>query len=154
MIKKVTIGDVRVTFSIARVAQVIGVNSKLDDGRHIIMWDFDEVSLGKVEKALRYAQHYYSLSAIHILETKKDTNYIAYCFKAKPFSQVCLIVVDTPLVDWNFFKYGVYRGRFTLRVTAKNGRVPRLVKVLESDNKPDVNVKDLHSWVRYQTLKR
>jgi len=118
------------------------------------MWDFDETNLDKVAKALRYAQHYHTLSAIYILETKADTNFIAYCFTARSFKEVCLIIADTPFVDWNFFKYGVYRGRFTLRVTAKNGRIPRLVKVLESENKPDVNVKDLHSWVRYQTLKR
>lgn len=153
MIKKVNIGDVRITFSMARVAKVIGVNSRLSDDRHIIMWDFDDVTLYQVVTALKYAQHYHTLSTIYVLETKAGTNFIAYCFKAKTFREVCYVIVDTPLVDWNFFKYGVYRGRFTLRVTAKEGRVPKLVRVLESDNKPDVDVKDLTSWVRYQTLK-
>lgn len=153
MIKKLNIGDVRITFSIARVTRMIGVNSRLDDDRHIIMWDFDDMELEVVESALCKVQEKYNLSNIYILETKHLTNYIAYCFTARRFDHVCLVILDTNFIDWNFFKYGVYRGRFTLRVTAKEGRTPRLVKILAGATRPDVDIKDLHSWVHYQTLK-
>lgn len=154
MIKRITIGDVRITFTIARITKVIGVNSQLGDGRHILMWDFDDTNLEVVKSALRVVQTRYLLSDIHILETKEHTNYIAYCFTALSWCRIVEIIAQTDLVDWNFFKYGVYRGRFTLRVTAKGGRIPKLVAKLEGYELPNCIVPDLLSWVRYETLKR
>lgn len=153
MIKRVTIGDIRLTFTCARITKVIGVNSRLDDDRHILMWDFDDVPLDKVIEALEVVRHRYWLSDIYILETKKDTNYIAYCFTVLDWHRVVEIIAQTELVDWNFFKYGVYRGRFTLRVTAKNGRTPKFKCKLEGLSMPDCSVDELNSWVKYETLK-
>jgi len=153
MIKRVTIGDVRITFTLARIAKVIGVNSQLDDDRHILMWDFDDVPLEKVVAALNVVKNRYLLSSIYILETKKETNYIAYCFTALDWRRVVEIIAQTEHIDWNFFKYGVYRGRFTLRVTPKDGRTPKFKCLLEGFVLPDCSDSDLHSWVKYETLK-
>jgi len=153
MIKRITIGDIRLTFTIARVAKVIGVNSRLDDGRHILMWDFDNTTLEEVKNALRKVQSRYFLSDIFILETKKDTNFIAYCFTALDWRRAVEIIASTQGVDWNFIKYGVYRERFTLRVSPKDRRVPKKVATLEGYELPNCSVKDLNSWVRYETLK-
>lgn len=153
MIKRITIGDVRITFTVARITKVIGVNSQLEDGRHILMWDFDGHSLESVKSALGTVQARYFLSDIYILETKEHTNYIAYCFTALDWRRVVEIIAQTNLVDWNFIKYGVYRGRFTLRVTSKGGGIPKFVTRLEGYELPNCEVPDLKSWVRYETLK-
>lgn len=152
MIFRLQLGNWRFTFTIAPVTTVVGVNSRLPDGNHILMWDFDDTTLGQVIKDLDRVQSVYELPAIYILETKMRTNYIAYCFASKPWRKVIEIIAFTRGVDANFFKYGVYRERFTLRVTPKGGRRPFLKYVLKSGIKPDVEIRDLKSWVKYQTL--
>jgi len=77
MIKRLTIGDLRFTFSCARITKVVGVNSELADGNHILMWDFDDVPLDEVQDALMRVQTRYFLSEIVILETRKDKSYNA-----------------------------------------------------------------------------
>ncbi|GAH76273.1 unnamed protein product, partial [marine sediment metagenome] len=62
--------------------------------------------------------------------------------------------IRTPIqVDWNFVKYGVYRDKFTLRVTDKGYGKPHCVAVLESDVPEDATILDLATWVTYETLK-
>jgi len=152
MIIKVRLGRWRITFSFAPVVDVVGVNSLLPNGKHILMWDFDDVKLDKVIEALASVQMIYELPEIHILETKPNHNYIAYCFKQVEWRKCIQIVASTPHIDLSFFKYGVYRERFTLRVSPKCGRTPRPVCTLPSTHKPDVSIPMLRSWVRYETL--
>ncbi|MBU0791799.1 MAG: hypothetical protein KKC55_15215 [Gammaproteobacteria bacterium] len=152
MIFRLQLGNWRFTFTVAPVTTIVGVNSRLPDGRHILMWDFDDTTLEEVIKQLGYVQRVYKLSSISILETKKGKNFIAYCFRAFPWQKVVEIIAFTKGVDKNFFKYGVYRERFTLRVTPKGSRKPHIVHRIQSNIMPDVNIKDLNSWVKYQTL--
>ncbi len=152
MIKRFTIKQIRFTLTIAKIAKVIGVNSELEDGNHILMWDFDDVLLDNVKDALRIVQSRYCLSDIHILRTKEPDNYIAYCFSSQTWRDACEIAACTPFVDWQFFRFGVYRGHFTLRVTPKNERQIKLVTRLEGHSQPDCKPSDLKSWVRYETL--
>lgn len=152
MILAKTIKNWKFSFTIARIARPIGVNSELDDGRHILMWDFDDTSLNKVMDALWQVQFLYALSDIHILETKLDTNFMAYCFTALEWRRVVRIVVSTQYVDWAFIRFGVFRGKFTLRVTPKGDRTPHLISRLEGYNLPDVKPTDLKSWAKYETL--
>lgn len=154
MIKRFRIRGVRFTFTIARTQKVIGVNSQLGDGTHILMWDFDGVPLCDVEIDLKYVQSRYMLSDIYILRTKEPDNYIAYCFTSQDWRRAIEIIAQSQHVDLNFFKFGVYRGHFTLRVTPKNGRTPRLVEVLGGFELANCEVADLMSWVRYETLRR
>jgi len=152
MILRLKLGCWRFTFSFAPVTKVVGVNSLLPDGKHILMWDFDNVDLPTIAMHLRYIQLCYDLPNIYILETKQNSNYIAYCFKAVPWRRAVEIIARTPYVDWNFYKYGIYREYFTLRVSPKCGRKPKLVCVLESPWPEEVSVKELKSWVIYETL--
>lgn len=154
MILKTTIKGIRFTFSVARVTKVIGVNSNLDDGTHILMWDFDDVELDRVREALKTVQTRYMLSDILILRTKEPNNYIAYCFSSQLWRRAIEIVASTLYVDWQFLRFGVYRGHFTLRVTPKNGRVPKLIEILEGYSNSDVSPQDLSSWVKYETLSK
>lgn len=154
MIKRIKVCGVRATFTIARTTKVIGVNSQLEDGRHILMWDFDEVGLSEVAEALTPIQTRYFLSSIYILQTRYPNHHIAYCFTACEWRKVIEILASTRFVDLNFIKYGVYRGRFTLRVTPKNVTIPKLVLTLPGWEAANCNVDDLKLWVRYETLKR
>jgi len=152
MIIRLTLGSWRFTFSMAPITKVIGVDSLLPDGNHILMWDFDDTTLQKVIMALEDVQNVYHLPTIYILETKPNKNYIAYCFKKVPWRKAVEIIAFTKGVDWNFFKYGVYRGRFTLRVSPKCGRKPKLVWKLKSDVAEDAYITELRNWVKYETL--
>jgi len=131
---------------------MIGVNSFVDEYHHILMWDFDDVPLEIVRRSLKIVQHRYMLSDIHILRTKEPDNYIAYCFTSCEWRMAVEIIAQTQYVDWQFFRFGVYRGHFTLRVTPKGDRHIKLVERLEGLSLPDVKPSDLKSWVRYETL--
>ena len=133
----------------------MGVNSRLDDGRHILMWDFDKHSLESVVEALRVVQTRYFLSDIHILETNKEEhNYIAYCFTQTEWQRAIEIVSATYGIDWQFLRLSVYRGWFTLRVGAKKSGLPHIIKRLEGYCLPDCTPEDLREWVEYETLDR
>lgn len=152
MIKRLTIGHYRLTLTFARIAKLIGVNSFINKDEHILMWDFDDIPLGDVSNALRVVQTRYSLSDIHILCTKEPMNYIAYCFTRCSWRETVEIIAQTQDVDWQFFRFGVYRGHFTLRVSPKGDRNISLATRLEGYKLPDVKPTELESWVRYETL--
>lgn len=152
MIIKIRIAHWRFTFTFAPVTDIIGVNSTLPEGDHIVMWDFDEVPLEEITFELRWLQVKYNLPNIYIFNTGKPDHYIAYCFKAMPWKASVEIVAGTLAVDPNFFKYGVYREHWTLRVTPKEGRKPKLIKILHSNIPEDANISELNSWVK-DTLK-
>jgi len=131
MIKRGTIRSIKFALMVSRIAKPIGVNSELEDGNHILMWDFDDVPLEKVEFSLGVVSTRFMLSDIYILRTKEPDNYIAYCFSSFDWRQAVNIVIQTVYVDWQFVRFGVFRNKFTLRVTAKSGDHPYLVKRLE-----------------------
>jgi len=148
MIFKIRIAHWRFTFTLAPVTNVTGVNSTLPDGKHIIMWDFDDVELSLVEGTLKWIQRHFDLPNIYIFNTGTQDHYIAYCFERCDWWKSIAIVAETNFVDANFFKYGVYRGHWTLRVTPKEGRKPLLVKVLYSPIQESASISDLNSWVQ------
>jgi len=148
MIFKIRIAHWRFTFTFAPVTDIIGVNSTLPEGDHILMWDFDNIPLDDVITALQSVKYFYTLPNIYIFNTGTPDHYIAYCFKAMPWRHSVSIVAATIGVDPNFFKYGVYREHWTLRVTPKEGRKPKLVKILHSTIPEDVNISELNSWVK------
>lgn len=152
MIVKVTLGTWRFTWSMAPVTNVVGVNSSLDSGDHIIMWDFDAARLSDVRNELERVQRVYQLPDIYITETSKDTGFHAWSFKRVSWRKLVEILAFTKGLDWNYFKYGIYRKEFTLRVGPKCGRKIRHVTTLHSDVKEDVTVHDLKRWKKYETL--
>lgn len=152
MIWKWRIWKWRITFTFAPMSDVTGVNGNLETGSHILMWDFDDTDLNTVVTNLLKVQSIYELPTIHILETKSNTNFMAYCFKRTDWLKVVEILAFTEGVDWNYFKYGVYRGHFTLRVTPKDGREPKLIWSLISDVPDNCSIADLMSWTKYETL--
>jgi len=152
MIFKLRIGHWDFTTTITQFTKVIGVNSTLPDGNHILMWDFDEQELSDVCVALKEAQAEYKLPSIIVLNTGAPNHFIAYCFVRMPWIQTVGIVASTPYVDYNFFKYAVLRKRWTLRISDKEGRNIKRAAILIGFKHPNVYLKDLHSFVRYETM--
>jgi hypothetical protein len=149
---KLRFGKMKLTITLSPVIDVIGINSLLPDGNHILMWDFDEVPLSFVKKALRVQQLMHMLPQIRILETQKDRGYIAYCLTRCPFNKAIEIIAATQYICFNFLKWGVFRKRFTLRISHKHGRTPHLIHVLDSNIIEDVLIGELSSFVKYETL--
>lgn len=152
MIFKLRFGKWRLTVTLAPIIDVIGVNSSLPDGHHILMWDFDNVPLKKVKDALLVQQLMHVLPRIRILETQPSKNYIAYCLTRCTLNKAIEIISSTQFICFNFLKWGVFRKRFTLRISHKHGKRPRLVHVMESDIVEDVSISELRSFVKYETL--
>ena len=148
MILRLLIGSWRFTFTMAPITKVTGVNSNLPNGDHILMWDFDEIPLIVVETALGLMQDIYELPNIYILNTGTQDHFIAYCFESLCWKEVVEILAATPYLDDNFFKYGVYRDHFTLRVTPKEGRKPKLVHTLKSIRPETASIDELSSWTK------
>ena len=152
MILKFRIGHIRITFTIAHVVDVVGVNSKLNDGNHILMWDFDNTPLQKVAHYLQEVQYEFGLPDIHIVKTSEPDNYIAYCFKRCTWQSARAIVGMTAGIDENFYKWAVFRKRFTLRVGSKGNSKPQYECTLKGITAEDVCIEELKSWVKYETL--
>ena len=148
MIIRIRIGNWRFTFTLYQITDITGVNSLLPDGNHILMWDFDDVPLEIVQSELGIIQSIYDLPTIYILNTGKPNHYIAYSFAKCTWRLTVEILAATPHICEDYFKWGVFRKRFTLRVTPKEGRKPKLVALLYSKTPEDVNVSELTSWVK------
>jgi len=152
MIFRFRIGHWRFSFAAVRITDVAGVNSVLPDGKHILMWDFDDIPLNKVIAALWTTAITYSLPPIYILSSGKPNHYMAYCFKRVDWQKAIEIIAATPHVCQTFLRFGVWRKKWTLRITPKDGRNIKLIAKLPGLSKPDVSIKELDSFVKYETI--
>jgi hypothetical protein len=116
---------------------VNGVTSKVvtepeEKHLHYPFWDLENCTLKQAEEALRKVQREFSLSHIYI-SSDAEGSYRAWCFDHVPFKTYLLILLKTEYLDWNFFHWTADRGKATLRVGSKKGRLPqKCVCVLES----------------------
>ena len=137
------------------VTKVLGVNSNLKNGRHIIMWEFDETNGPEVEKALWAAQVCYRLPDIHIARSHPEGGFHAYCFKALSFVETLHIVSGTALVDPGYITLCAMRQHWTLRLSDKGQGQPEFEKILPGYGKPTAEPGDLVGIVEYSArLKR
>jgi len=148
MIFRIRIAHWRFTWTFAPVTDVIGVNSLLADNNHILLWDFDDVQLKVVAWILKSIQRQFKLPQIRILNTGTPNHYNAYCFKRCSWWNVRRIIASTPNICSNFYKWGIFRKRFTLRVSPKSNRKPNLILTLHSKISEDVAIRELNSWVQ------
>jgi len=152
MMLRFRIGRWRFSLNVVHVTDVAGVNSILPDGKHILMWDFDGVNLDQIIESLSEVQRKYMLPTIYILYTGKPGHYMAYCFKRCEWMKAIEIIAATRYVDPTFFRFGVWRKKFTLRITPKDGRKIRLAKKLYGYTPPDAYIEELDSFVKYETI--
>lgn len=110
------------SISIKKVVNVAGIDSDIaNDDRHILLWDFDNVNLSDMTKTLKTLQRRWALPRIVIIESSVK-HYHAVCIKAMPYPLVLNILASTKDIDWTYFKLGVMRGYWTLRITPKSGK--------------------------------
>lgn len=151
MYKKCTIGRFQFFAGAQKLQWIDGVSSYLEDGNHILMWDWDEIEYGLVYYALLFVRDRYQLPKIYVLESSPGGNWIAYCFKRLPFKKAFVIVADTEHVDWRFVQHSLVRGYFTLRISKKHGVEPKLHAMIPSQYSEDCSVPELTAFVKYQT---
>lgn len=154
MIFKLRIKSWQASLALTRLTTVVGVNSNLPDGRHILMWDFDKVNLSDVKYALAEVQEQYGLPPIYVLNTGTPDHYIAYCFEPFTWIQSVSIIAATKFIDQNYFRLAVIRKHWTLRISDKDGRKIIRVCVLPSWVKEYVDYSYLKNFVEYDTMKK
>lgn len=148
-------GQRRLTITLAQVEEVVGVNSLIAEDSHILLWDFDNTPYHEVYDSLQHVQARDSLPDIELFKSRSDAeNYHAYCFKLLPWKIAVGIIATTPLVDWNFLKWGMVRGKMTLRIGPKGSSIPHQVAMIPGSVKADLGWQDLPSFVNYETLRK
>ena len=153
---KIEIGSyrVRISFSFNKLVSVEGINSSIGD-KHILLWDFDgienDTQFYKMCDNLRTVQHHFSLPKIHIIQSSKS-HYHAYCFFLQDIANTMFVMSKTQGIDWTFFKLGVIRGYWTLRITPKKQDEKfEYVRCLPSFFSEDVECFEALNVVKYVT---
>jgi len=149
---KFKIGKWRIAFGILPTTKCVGIYSNLKDGNHILMWDFDNSPLWQILRELSWVQLVYKLPNIYILETGRKNHYQAWCFKRVTFKEAREILARCHSIDDEFYRLGVYRKRWTLRISPKCGRKIKPIMILKSEYKEDVEPEELVNWVIYETV--
>jgi hypothetical protein len=152
MILRFRIGHYRFTVALIRFESTYGLNSKLADGNHVLMWDFDGVGSDIVIDGLRYAQKRFQLPNIYLFGSSPPNHYLALCLQRTPWVEVVHIITSIPIIDSQWLRGGVSRQYFTIRIGMKRGNIPILLKVLRSKRRPTVKISELPHWDRYETL--
>lgn len=137
-------------FEIAKMEKMVGISSQIGDSdKHIVMWDFDEVSLDVIKSQLLRIQDIMSLPKIRILATSKNS-YHAYCFTSLSWIHAYFICSEAPSVDKTWLNLSLARGHFVLRISAKHGYPIKYVTDLPSDIDDYVSQQDIrhveHYW--------
>ena len=141
----------RFYIALSHSQKVSGVNSKLPNGKHFLMWDFDNVEEDNVKASLESVQRRYKLSRIYLINTGIAGYWHAYCFKACSYPDTLKILAETEYLDQVYFKIGVLRGYFTLRYSPKGDRGFKPAIILPSKYREDVNCYQISSFIRYWT---
>lgn len=144
------IGRMKFSLVIGLVTRVQGVNSTLANGKHIIMWDFDEPNLSHIKLCLYHTQRTYHLPAIYIAQSHPGGGYHAYCMARLDWMKTIEIVAGTEGVDPNYVSMCAMRGHWTLRLTDKGEGLPQHVETLLSNWPDDVGPSEFKSWVDYE----
>ncbi len=143
----------RLTIAVRRYRRHTGISSALNDGRHFLMWDFDDIDDALVRKALTVIQWSFDLPDIVVMRTS-ERSYHAYCFEPYTWARCLAILAATPHLDVNYFKMGVMREYFTLRVSEKQGSVFGPVEVLAGDRRASLAERmEPLTFTQYETAK-
>ena len=129
---------------LSRLEKREGVCSKVyqEKDSHIVLWDFDNISLPKIVKSLTKKQLQYKLPNIYIV-TSSPNCFHAYCFASRSFREVIHILSDTPEIDTEYLRLGMIRGYYTLRISPRKSDKFKTVRVLTSVVSKEVNPLDV-----------
>ena len=131
---QIRIGKFQIRVYASVLEKRIGICSQKYDktDSHILLWDFDYMSLSKIVKSLKVIQDTYCLPVIYVIKSSPDS-YHAYCFTARTFRETITILSATTTLDITYLRMGIVRGYFTLRISPrKNEPKFKLVRKLWS----------------------
>jgi hypothetical protein len=148
---KRNIGKYRCILRIVPVWKLYGVNSHLSDGKHILMWDFDNMTDGQVKDSLSTIAQKWMLPKIYVLATGTSNHWIAYSFTRLPWLKATAIVALTKGVDPDFVKYSMFRDHFTLRISPKDMLEPNIAFTVTGPGIEESSIDDLVNFCQYQT---
>lgn len=150
MIIELQIFKYRVVLTAAKTEVLEGVYSLLDNDNHFLMWDFDDTSVRLVKKSLLSVQELFKLPKIYVMETQRGEGYHAYCLCHVSFKRACEILAATECIDMRFYTAGVMRHKWTLRISAKSGRVIQPIDALESPYQETIEIEDIKHFCHYK----
>lgn len=148
--QKFRIGRLQVSLMAGLVTKVTGVNSNLKNGKHIIMWEFDETDKLAVLASLQAVQIFFQLPDINVAESHPGGGFHAYCFKALSFVETLHIVSGTALVDPHYITLCAMRQHWTLRLTDKGQGAPQYLETLQGPGQKTACPVDLEGIVQYR----
>ena len=144
----------RFYLALNRLAPVKGMNSIHPSGKHIIMWDFDNIPPEDVRRALEKVQRKFRLPAIWVVNTGLPNYWHAFCFALLPWADVVHILASTEGLDKVYFAIGIVRGYFTLRYSRKQGRQFEPAIIIPGYGEEDVNPFEFSSFITYQSARK
>jgi hypothetical protein len=139
--------------TVRRVVWVKGFVSKLDDDRHILMWDFDGVSENEVRHALSEAITRWVLPDVLVWSTGRPYSWHAVCLEPYSFEDALAIVATTKYVDKWYVALAALRGYFTLRYSSKGKESLGKSFWVYGAGTPSLTWNDVKRGVRYPTAK-
>lgn len=145
------LGSIRFYIGLTRSGRAEGVCSGLPDGRHFLMWDFDDKEVADVIETMGKVQLQFRLPQVYIINTGKPAHFHCYAFKAYTWAETLYILASSDGIDETYFKIGAIRGFFTLRYTEKGGRDFTLEAILPSVISEDVDPLSIPKLVHYWT---
>jgi len=130
----------------------VGINSRVGKDKHFLFWDFDDVDLIDVCGALKEVQKRYHLPSLYVFNTGKPGHFYAICPKLVSFKKACEIIAATRYIDLQFYRLGIMRWRWTLRISNKPNRENiKLACIIDSDEPTVDSLGEIKSFVLYET---
>lgn len=144
----------RIVFYSRRVVPVLGVNSTLQDGRHVPMLEFDEVNSRELLAELKNLQDVFRLGEILVLETGRPDSYHAIVLNSLDWCDAVRVVAYCKYTDLKHLQFSLKRMHFTLRLSNKKNRSITLYDRISSNYPNTAKIADLKSFVLYETAVR
>lgn len=113
-----------------KVADMVGVQSICEDGKHVIFLDFDNCTLRDVIRKCNVLQEHYGIGIILIMQSSKG-NYHGICFDKVSFGNVVDMQMELDMKP--YIMASVPRGHWVMRVSPKKEKI-RFVCIIGKDN--------------------
>ena len=113
----------------SRTKKIVCITSLTEDDKHILIWDFDDISYYHVLKSLSKSQSFYGLGTIYIFKSKWGYN--AVCFDKFDIKKAHSIKFYTRFSDYSHTEIGYKQGSWCMKI---NGDKKYLRSLLPTDS--------------------
>lgn len=107
-----------------RTKKQIAINSRTEDSKHILIWDFDNIDLFDVLESLNKTQGFHGLGCIYIIKSNHGFN--AFCLDKFFVKHAHNIKYYTRWSDFRHTESGYKKGLWCLRL----GNDKKIIKTL------------------------